>query len=300
MKNFDAIGFGALNLDRLFSVNRIVGKNDEGFVTDYQEYCGGSAANTIVGLTRLGMNTGFVGKVAGDKEGHRMLDALTREGVDVEGITVSTQGRSGIVMGFVDRDGERALYVAPGVNDTITFEDVNINYVKHTQLLHLTSFVAQQPLLCQKELVERLSDNVKISLDPGMLYASRGFASLKPLIKRAYAILPNEAELKLLTGEEYETGAKTLMEHGVQVVAVKRGREGSYVTNGQETYRLDPVKSRVVDTTGAGDAWNAGFLFGILKGKDLRESGKLGNLVASRSIANMGAWSGLPRLTDLP
>lgn len=299
MKNFDVMGFGALNLDKLFNVNRIVGKNDEGFVTDYQEYCGGSAANTIVGLTRLGLNTGFVGKVAGDKEGQRMLDALTREGVDVAGIAISQQGHSGLVMGFVDRDGERALYVAPGVNDMITFEEVDIDYVKHTKLLHLTSFVGQQPFLCQKELVERLSDNVKISLDPGVLYASRGLASLRPLIKRSYTILPNEAELKLLTGEEYETGAKILMEHGVQIVAVKRGREGSYVTNGQESYWVDPVKSRVVDTTGAGDAWNAGFLFGILKGKGLQESGKLGNLVASRSIASMGAWSGLPRFTDL-
>ena len=202
-------------------------------------------------------------------------------------------------MGFVDTKGERALYVAPGVNDTIILKEVNVDYVKRTRLLHLTSFVAQQALQCQKKLVEKLSDNIKISLDPGMLYASRGLASLKQLIKCTYIILPNEAELKLLTGEEYKEGAKILIDHGVQIVAVKRGRKGSYVTNGQENYLIKPVKARVVDTTGAGDAWNAGFLFGLLKGKDLRECGWLGNFVASKSIGNMGARSGLPRHTDL-
>ncbi len=299
MTQLDAVGIGALNVDKLFRVDRIAGREEESFVTEYQESCGGSAANTIVGLARLGLNTGFVGKVADDREGRLLLDDFERENVDTSGAIVTEAGRSGVVMGFVDEKGERALYVAPGINDTLSLREVGIDYVGKTRLLHLTSFVGEKSFETQKKLVGLLPESVKVSFDPGMLYVKRGLPSLRPIIKRAFIMLPNEIELRLLTGKSYRAGAKALIAEGVNIVAVKLGKKGCYITNGEESRTVEPYRVKVVDTTGAGDAWNAGFLYGLLKNKSLEECGRLGNLVASKCITKMGARAGLPRLVDI-
>lgn len=300
MPGFDVVGFGALNVDTLFNVDKIAGRDDESFVTKHQQACGGSAANTIVGLTRLGLKTGFVGKVADDREGQLLLDDFRREGVNTDGIVIEKTGRSGIVMGFVDKKGERALYVAPGVNDTIKVKQSTVDYASRASILHMTSFVGEESFESQKKLVGKLPQHVRVSFDPGSLYAKRGLTPLRPIIRRAFVMLPNAAELKLLTGKGHVEGSERLRAEGVRIVAVKLGERGCFVTNGEESHVIEPFKIRVVDTTGAGDAWNAGFLYGLLHSKSLRECGRLGNFAASRCITAMGARKGLPRLADLP
>jgi len=300
MKRFDVVGFGALNIDKLFKVNKIAGADEEGFIIDCEEACGGSAANTIVGLARLGCKTGFIGKVADDREGRMLIEDFKREGVDASGIILARDGRSGTVMGFVDDKGERALYVDPGVNDTIEFNEINKEYAFQTNFLHLTSFVGEKPLQAQKKLAELLPENVNISLDPGELYARKGLNALKPIINKTFVFMPNEKELEILTGKaNYEKGAETLLKRGVKVVAVKLGSRGCYVTNGKERLHIDAFKVKVVDTTGAGDAFCAGFLYGLIKNKSLKECGKIGNFVASQCIMKMGARTGLPTQIDL-
>jgi len=300
MKRFDVIGFGALNVDKLYKVNKIAGPEEEGFIKGFEEACGGSAANTIVGLARLGCKVGFIGKVANDREGKMLLEDFRREGVNTKGIIRAETGRSGTVMGFVDEKGERALYVDPGVNDTISFEEIDRGYACQAKFIHLTSFVGEKSFEAQKRLVENLPKNVKVSLDPGELYARKGIKALNPILKRTFVFMPNSRELALLTGmEDYVKGAEKMLELGVKVVAVKLGGRGCYVTDGRESHHVEAFKVQIVDTTGAGDAFCAGFIYGLLNGKSLKECAKLGNFVASRCIMKMGARTGLPRLEDL-
>jgi ribokinase len=295
---FDVVGFGALNLDKLFKVNMIAQKEEEGAVLDFKESAGGSAANTVVGLARLELKTGFIGKVAADSEGNFLLDDFKREGVDVNGISVSEMGRSGSVMDFYDTEGDRALYVDPGVNDHIDFTDINLDYVSGAEFLHMSSFVGERSFKAQKQLLEQLT-GVKVSFDPGAIYARKGLAALKPIIKKTHVMFPNVIEVKLLTGQDYREGARTFRKLGVDVVAVKLGKRGCYVTDGKESHLIEPYKVEAVDTTGAGDAFCAGFLYGLIKKKDLYECGRLGNFVASRCISKVGARTGLPRQADL-
>jgi ribokinase len=295
---FDVVGFGALNLDKLYKVNMIAKEEEEGAVLDFKESAGGSAANTVVGLSRLELKTGFIGKVAADREGNFLLDGFRKEGVNVNGITVSEKGRSGTVMGYIDPKGDRALYVDPGVNDQIDFNDINLDYVSNTKFLHLSSFVGEKPFKAQKLLIEQLS-SVKISFDPGAIYARKGLAAMKPMIRRSYVMFPNKIEVKLLTGQDYREGAETFIKLGADLVAVKLGKRGCYVTDGKESHLIEPYNVEAVDTTGAGDAFCAGFLYGLIKQKDLYECGRLGNFVASRCISKMGARTGLPKLEDL-
>jgi len=294
---FNVVGFGALNVDKLYRVNRIAREGEESFILNMSEWPGGSAANTMVGLARLGAKTGFIGKVANDHEGKLLLDDFRREGVNTMGIVITTKGRSGTVSAFVDKNGERALYVHPSVNDTLTFEEINLEYARQTAFLHLTS-VDEKPFRAQKKLTEELS-NVKVSLDPGEIYARKGLVELKPIIRRCFVVMPSEGEVKLLTGKSWREGVKRLLREGAEIVAVKLGEKGCYVTDGGQSHMLPPYKTKVVDTTGAGDAFCAGFLYGLVKKKDLYECGRLGNFIASKCIAKVGARTGLPRANEL-
>ncbi|MEM2567292.1 MAG: carbohydrate kinase family protein, partial [Candidatus Bathyarchaeia archaeon] len=132
------------------------------------------------------------------------------------------------------------------------------------------------------------------------LYARKGMKALKPILERSFVFMPNSRELTLLTGvEDYVEGAGKLLELGVKIVAVKLGGKGCYVTDGEESHHAEAFKVRIVDTTGAGDAFCAGFLYGLSNNKSLKECAKLGNFVASRCITKMGARTGLPRLEEL-
>jgi ribokinase len=111
--------------------------------------------------------------------------------------------------------------------------------------------------------------------------------------------MPSENELKMLTGKHLKEGAATILKHGVVIVAVKLGQKGCYVTDGKESHFIEPSDATPVDKTGAGDAFCAGFLYGLVKGKDLYECGRIGNFVASRCIEKIGARAGLPRASDL-
>ena len=300
MTKFDVIGFGALNVDMLFKVDKLASAEEESFIEDYKEECGGSAANAIVGLARLGCKVGFIGKVANDREGKIQLDSFKAEGVDTSGIVEAPKGRSGSVMGFVDRKGARALYINSGVNDLVEPREIKWEYVSQTKFLHLSSFVGEKSFRAQKKLLSALPEGVKISLDPGSLYAQKGFAIIEPIIRNSYVFMPNAFELEQLTGEEdFRKGADYMIAMGVKIVAVKLGSKGCYVTDGQEKLTVEPFKVKAVDTTGAGDAFCAGFLYGLIHEKSLYECGQLGNFVASRSVMVMGARAGLPYAKDL-
>jgi ribokinase len=300
MTGFDVVGVGALNVDKLFKVNCIAHAEEEGFITSHEESCGGSAANTTVGLARLGCRVGFIGKVGGDPEAEMLLKDFRKEGVDAAGVVEAKFGESGTVMGFVDEAGQRALYIHSGVNDALALEEIKREYVAESKFVHLTSFVGEKSFQTQKRLLEALPATVKVSFDPGALYARKGFTQLEPIIAETYVMMPNGKELEQISGEtDPKRGAAFLLKKGVKVVAVKLGGEGCYVTDGKHEYRLAALKVPVVDTTGAGDAFCAGFLYGLLNGKSLLECAKLGNFVASRCVMKLGARAGLPYEKDL-
>ena len=181
----------------------------------------------------------------------------TAEGVDTSGIIGAKHGKSGSVLGFVDKKGARALYINPGVNDTIEPREIKyeLRFPKQNFSI-ISSFVGEKPFRAQKKLLGALPSGVKVSFDPGSVYAQKGFAAIEPIIRSSYVLMPNAGELELLTGEaDYCKGADFMIGLGVKIVAVKLGSKGCYVTDGQERLRIEPFKVKVVDTTGAGDAF---------------------------------------------
>jgi len=300
MNQFDVVGFGALNVDKLYLVDKIATSDEQRFIIGFKETCGGSAANTIVGLARLGCKVGFIGKVADDREGKLLLEDFYREGVDTGGVILEKKGKSGTAIGFIDKKGERILYINPGVNDSIGYEEINKNFAFRTKFLHLTSFVGEKSFRTQEKLVRTLPKNVKISFDPQQFYARKGLEALTPILKRTFLLVLNVKELEILSKKpDYREGAETLIREGVKIIAVKLGSKGCYVTDGKENHHVEAFKVKVVDTTGAGDAFCVGFLYGLIKHKTLKECGKIGNFIASWCIRKIGARTGLPYYKDI-
>lgn len=295
--NLDAVGFGALNMDKLYYVNKIAKEDEESYIKNYAQTCGGSAANTIVGLSRLGLKTGYIGKISNDLDGNSLLENLKIEGVNTDGI-ISDEGRTGNVMGFVDVKGERALYVDPGVNDLIKLEEIKQDYLKNIKILHLTSFVGES-IKAQEMLLERLPSSVMVSFDPGRLYAEKGLYNLEKILLRTDVLLLNKEELKLLTGNERDF--EKLMRYNINIIVVKNGEKGCYFTTADDKiiHSVDALQVKCLDTTGAGDAFNAGFIYGLLNDETIYDSCLIGNIVAASCVENIGAMNGLPNLLEV-
>jgi len=317
MSNIEVIGLGALNIDHIYKVERIL-DDGEGVVNEAQSFPGGSAANTIYGLAKLGASTGFTGVVGDDTEGEIMLQDFQKVGVDTSQIRVKSGAKTGSVLCLSDRLGRRSLYVLPGANNLLTIDDLDLAYINQARILHVSSFVNDRQFKILLELMDRSDLSTKVSFTPGALYAVKGLKALTPILTRTYVLFINRNELRQLTGKDFIAGAESCLKHGCHIVAVTLG-EGteleigkgisrrtvtavSYIRDAESEYAIEPGSQSVVsevDTTGAGDAFATGFIYGLLNGKGLEECGQLGHIVAQFSISKVGARQGLPTSNDL-
>ena len=298
--NAEVICFGALNVDKLYSVENIAGKDEESFIKSKTDTPGGSAANTIIGLARLGCSTSIIGKIAEDEDGDLIEYNLAINGVYSNNLIYSESGSTGKCLGFVDSKGERCLYVDPGVNDEIKIGEINPLNIMRCKIMHYTSFVGDS-FNTQIELLEKLSKDTVLSFDPGMLYVQKGFDELRPILERTDILLINESELRLLCNNN-EASLKELaiafLDLGIGTVVVKQGSKGVFAMDNTQECFVESYECTVVDTTGAGDSFNSGFLYSYLNDFSLERSCQIGNWVASKSIEGFG-MDKFPSLKDL-
>lgn len=297
------VGMGAMNLDHLYRVDTILAEG-EAPVLEYRSSPGGSAANTIYALGRLGVRCGFIGAVGDDAHGQSLVASLASSGVDTSHIAVKRDLPSGQVLAVVDRRGRRALYVLPGANSHLAVADVNRHYVNQAAYLHLSAFVGEEQLRLQRELVASLSPQVRLSFAPGALYAAREWEEVSPLVSRSHILFINRDEAHHLTGQALPEAARRCIEAGCRVVVVTSGGGSGEVCTiyqkGQELRVASQVApTEVKDSTGAGDAFAAGFLYGLLQGSGLEECARLGEIVAVLSLRELGARAGLPTREEL-
>jgi len=218
--------------------------------------------------------------------------------------------KTGATLCLSDKLNFRSIYVTPGANSELTREDIDPAYINQAKMIHISSFVDERQFKVLPELIETLEPSVKVSFSPGMLYAARGLKALSPILARTYILFINESEIRQLTGEEFKAGAESCLKQGCHTVVVTLGKSSShkagaatgYIRTTEYEYSVQPgdkIEASAADTTGAGDAFAAGFLYGFLNGKGLEECGHLGNFVAQLSITKIGAREGLPTLDEL-
>jgi len=315
----DVIGFGAINLDMIYLVDSLTEVSGDGIeFLPGREFCvtsevfsralqrveqmgvlktesgGGSAANTIVALSRLGFNTGFIGKVGRDSEGRTLLAQM--EGVDLRGIV--SEGMSGRCLCVLDAKQDRSIFLETNTNDTLSSEEIDFRYATNTRYVHLTSFAGEKPFLAQMALADRVCPPTRISFDPGEVYACRGLEYLKPLLERSFIVFVTETEVEMLTGLNLLDGSQRLLELGPSIILCKKGEAGVHIVSCDEWFDLPAERAEVLDNTGAGDVFNAGFLAGILTNRPLKDCACFGTRLAARSLTGYGR-SRYPEKQDL-
>ncbi|MGB9920480.1 MAG: carbohydrate kinase family protein [Moorellales bacterium] len=269
----------------------------EDFLRRHGQYLGvdggGSAANTVYALSRLGFSTAFLGAVGEDEAGDYLRRSLAP--VDTRGVK-TVNGRTGTAFIILDRAGERTIAVFPQANARLAEAGLKPEAVglgpkatDRPRFLHLSSFVCAEARAVQEQLVASLPAGVEVSLDPGEIYARQGLGVLEPLLRHSRLVFVTRAELELLLpGEDETAAAQRILDLGPEVVVVKRGAGGSVIFTRREEIVVPAVPVTAVDTTGAGDVYDAGFLAGLLLGLPLASCGRLAAAAAAQSITGRG------------
>ncbi|HPB02866.1 MAG TPA: adenosine kinase [Bacteroidales bacterium] len=263
---------------------------------------GGSAANTIHGLARLGMKTGFIGKVGKDDLGDFFEKDMVKSGIQTHLIQSATP--SGLALALVSPDGERTFATYLGAACELQDIDIDADVLKNYDILHIEGYLLQNYKLISHSIKTAKELGLKVSLDLASYNVVEEHRDFLNEMIDLYTdiIFANEEESKALTGLEPEESAKYLSQR-VDIAAVKTGPGGSFVAMNGEITAVPTQKIIPVDTTGAGDLYAAGFLYALSKGKSAYECGRTGSVIASEVITTIGAkipeekWSSLVQLT---
>lgn len=285
----DVLAVGNINVDVSFFVEGMPEPDDETFARDFAIFQGGSAANFAVGAARLGLRTGILGCVGADPLGREALKLLRVENVSTDFVRVSKRRRTGTVCVLVERSGVRRMIAYRGANEELNaLVRGEIPQAKFVQLCNVSRGVLGAVLRGKGKR------KGKIILDPG-----GGSKDLRiENLRGVDLLLVNELECKNLTGADYEGGSEILSRH-VGTVVVKLGGRGAFIKDGEDKAYQEAFPAKVVDTTGAGDAFNAGFVAALCNGKSGKDCLLWGNAVAALKIRSKGARTGLPTLKDL-
>jgi len=285
----DLISIGALNIDLIARVSRFPVADEEVAVQDLEISHGGSAANVAVGVSRLGYSSGFVGMVGSDQFGEMLIEDLKREGVDVSHL-IRTEGNSGLVFAVINPAGERILYSSTGVSSKFDRSLMPVDYIKGARFLHLTSIIAEKAIDTLEFASSVACDNnIKVILDPGSMLAEKGCKALSGILGNCYLITPSQIEANMLTGLQGEDAGRRLLEYGPKAVIITGGAEGCLLITKDLTRDVPALRSKAVDTTGAGDSFAAGLISAFLENKGLEEATEFATLVASISVTRRGA-----------
>jgi len=274
-------------MDIRFIVDRFAGPDEEAVIKHNASSVGGSAANVAIGVRRLGGKSGIVAKVGLDNFGRAAIEELMREGVDVSGIRVGMDS-TGFSVVIIDSQGNIAIYGYKGVAEELYPHEIDENLIARAKYVHIASLRPDTSIRAAELAKEH---GAKVSWDPGRRLSMLGLENLADLVKKVDIVLVNEEECFNLTHErDFRIGAKKIKELGPSIVVVKRGAKGIYVlTDDFEMERPALPVDRVVDTTGAGDAFAAGLLMGLSRGYRIKRALMYALAVAALKITRLGS-----------
>ncbi|MCK4550942.1 MAG: carbohydrate kinase family protein [Candidatus Aenigmarchaeota archaeon] len=306
---YEVIGFGARNWDDIRRVDEIVLPGGETSGSILPGDSGGSAANTVAGLSKLGVKTAFIGAVGTDDIGRYLVNDLEKE--NTTPLVLEKDGKSGTCLVLVDPKGERAIYVFPEVNDEISINDISkeiLDNVKSADYLCTATFACKNSYKSLETQLELAKIAERHAFSPGTLYTKGRILQekrdiIEDIMDNTEILFLNEKEIKNLTGMgTFKIAASHLLENysNLDIIAVTLGKDGCFLNTKNEGMLIPTYETKSIglDTTGAGDSFATGFMLGKIYEKPLETCGKIGNYVASRVIQHTGAREGLPTGSD--
>ncbi|MGE0090810.1 MAG: adenosine kinase [Bacteroidales bacterium] len=249
---------------------------------------GGSAANTIHGLACLGSAAGFIGKVGADSFGDFFSNDMKANGISP--IMLKSKTDTGRAIALISPDSERTFATYLGAAIELNENDLNADQFKGYQYLHIEGYLVLNHALMNKAAILAKENNMKISLDMASYnVVEENIEFLKEYVKNYVDIIfANEDEAKAFTGKDPENALHEIAEQ-CEIAIVKIGSKGSLVKTNGIVYKIDPFKALSIDTTGAGDLYASGFLYGMVNKMPIEKCGRIGSLCASKVIEVIGS-----------
>ena len=294
---------GSINLDLVAAGERVPLPGETLTGRTFSTFHGGKGANQAVAVGRLGYPVSMVGKVGDDSFGPELKSALRKAGVDVRAVG-SAKGSSGVALINIGDDGQNNIVVIPGANGKLLPKDI----MQSSALLRKAGMLLTQleiPLITVETLAAFAHKNkIPLMLDPA---PARELP--KGLLQCATWITPNESETRILCGlnanepvtpETAERCANLLLARGPKNVVIKMGSQGALLATAGGTRELIPAFAvKAVDSTAAGDAFNAGFAVSLLSGAAPVQAARYAAAVAAISVTRMGAQPSMPSARDV-
>ena len=297
-KNIRAAVVGSINMDLILNMKRVpdVGENVLG--TDYGYANGGKGANQATALARLGAKVKMIGKVADDANGAKLLENLKNNNIDISG--VATDGsQTGLAAIILDGEGKNRIIVYEGANSEIEPEKAVSAICNDIDLLLLQFETNEEVVIsCVNHAIK---NGITTVIDCG---PAKNFNLEK--MQGVTILSPNESETKALTNifpdseDNILKASEILMERSkAKYIVLKLGDRGSALWDGKELKLFPPYKSKVVDTTAAGDCFTAALALEYIKNGDIEKACDLGNKAGSIAVSRMGAQDSMPNLEEL-
>jgi sugar/nucleoside kinase (ribokinase family) len=265
-------------------------------------HTGGCATNTGIALAKIGVDTAVIGKVGDDGFGDFMVSELVRHGIDPSGIARDSSAATSATMVMVHGDGERSFIHYLGANAEFVESDVNFDVVRSSRILHIAG-----ALLMPKIDGEPTAHILKRAQEAGVVTAfdtawdskGRWMSVVGPCLPYIDYAVPSFEEARMITGrEDPREVAQVLLDHGVKTVGLKMGENGCFIKNADTEIAIPVYKVSAIDALGAGDAFAAGFLTGLVKGWDLEKTGRFANAVGGLCCTALGATTGIRTLDE--
>jgi sugar/nucleoside kinase (ribokinase family) len=262
---------------------------------------GGSAANTIHGLASLGVETGYIGKVGKDELGGFFTSDMKKN--HIKPFLKVSETETGVASTLISPDSERTFGTFLGAAVEVGADDLDETLFAGFQFFHIEGYLVLNKALVEKALKIAQAKNMTVSLDLASFNVVEANLDFLREITSKYVdvVFANEEEAKAFTGKEPEAALNEIASM-CNIAVVKIGKNGSLMQQGDEVYRVGAIPAKVIDTTGAGDLYAAGFLYGLTKGLSPDRCGHIGALLAGNVIQVVGAkipmeaWDGIKKL----
>jgi len=250
---------------------------------------GGSAANTIHGIARLGMETAFVGKISDDEYGEFFKQDLIKS--NIKPALFYSETETGRAIALVSPDSERTFGTYLGAAVELSAADITADIFKGYDMLHIEGYLVFNEDLIEKAVKVAKQEGLEVSLDLASFNVVDAKLDFLKRITDKYVdiLFANEEEARSFTGQDDPEKALEMISEQVDVSVVKVGKEGSMILKEGLKTKVQVIDAKPIDTTGAGDYYASGFLYAYLNGMTLAQAGKLGSLLAGKVIEVMGA-----------
>lgn len=266
-------------------------------------HTGGCANNTALVLARLGISAGAMGKIGTDTFGDLILQTLTDNGVDVTGMRQDVDVSTSFTFVAIASDGERTFYHYIGANGELCEADLNWELIKTTKILHIAGALVMPrfdgaPMANVLREAKRLG--ITTSLDTAYDATGKWMETLEPCLHHVDIFMPSIVEAQQLTGmsECREIAQFFRNNYNIETIAIKMGENGSYISTPETELSVPAYPVNIVDATGAGDAYVAGFLAGTIMGWELEAIAELASATGAACVTAIGTTAGIQNLEE--